>query len=62
MGFWHTDSPADLMWHISGTCDNAMPSARELAHAAIAYRRPVGNTDPDVDPTTAVNLKPLRVP
>jgi hypothetical protein len=50
MGFWHTDSTADLM---AGTgvagCDQ-LPSVREQMHAAIAYHRPVGNLDPDTDP------------
>jgi predicted Zn-dependent protease len=59
LGFWHTDSSADLM---SGTavagCD-ALPSARERAAAAVAYARPVGNMDPDVDPASAVNLAPM---
>jgi len=58
-GFWHTDSTTDLM---SGTgvagCD-ALPSARERAAAAVAYARPVGNMDPDVDPASAVNLAPM---
>jgi hypothetical protein len=62
LGFWHTDNPSDLMarggWSQSQA--NMQPSARELLHAAIAYRRPVGNTFPDDDPLTAVNLAPMR--
>jgi len=49
MGFRHTDNPADVMYRASTTCDQAI-SARERAAAAIAYRRPEGNTDPDSDP------------
>ena len=59
MGFWHTDSPADAMYRLAVQCDVPITS-RELYHAAIAYRRPVGNADPDVDPAGAVNLAPRR--
>lgn len=62
MGFWHTDSTADLMSGPAVAGCDGQPSARELYHAAIAYKRPVGNTDPDSDPIGAVNLAPLRVP
>jgi hypothetical protein len=48
-GFEHTDSDRDVMFGIMATCD-ADPSARERYHAALAYRRPVGNRDPDIDP------------
>jgi hypothetical protein len=60
-GFWHTDSNDDVMFGgTSPTCD-ALPSAREQYHAAIAYSRPVGNTDPDADPASAVLALPHRV-
>jgi hypothetical protein len=60
LGFWHTDSASDVMVASSAACD--MPiSARELAAAAIAYQRPVGNLDPDTDPSGTVNLAPMRV-
>jgi hypothetical protein len=42
-GYWHTDSPADLMYHIITSCD-ASPSDREVYHAGIAYQSPVGST------------------
>ena len=59
MGFWHTDSTNDLLSGRGvGGCD-ANPSARERYHAAIAYTRPVGNRDVDVDIST-VRLQPLR--
>jgi hypothetical protein len=58
-GYWHTDRPEDLMFGnpTNGVCDG-LPSARERYHAAIAYSRPVGNTDPDNDPTSAVLALP----
>jgi hypothetical protein len=60
MGFWHTDSPTDLMFGTSATCD-LQPSARERAAAAIAYSRPAGNMDPDTDPTGSVSIEPMRL-
>lgn len=61
LGFWHTDSAGDVMF--GGTWNNAtqQPSARELYHAAIAYHRPVGNREPDDDPTSSVNLTAMVV-
>jgi hypothetical protein len=55
LGFWHTDSKSDVMYPFVQGCDVPI-SARELAAAAIAYRRPVGNSDPDNDPQGAVGL------
>lgn len=46
MGFWHTNIDGDLMK--SGSTAQ-MLSARERYHAAIVYRRPAGNVDPDND-------------
>jgi hypothetical protein len=60
MGYWHTSSPTDVMYRTTSTCDLAL-SDRERYHAAIAYSRPVGNADPDADPSGAVNLAPMRV-
>lgn len=60
LGFWHTGGSTDLMKGGNWADLNQMPSARELAHAAIAYQRPVGNVDPDTDPSGVVNLSPLR--
>lgn len=48
-GFWHTDSPSDVMGPVFAGCDQPL-SPRERYHAVIAYSRPVGNTDPDTDP------------
>ena len=65
MGFYHTDAAGDLMYgdpqpNTGAGCDRS-PSARERYHAAIAYARPVGNTDPDNDPTSTVYLRPMTV-
>lgn len=59
MGFYHTDDRADLM-SAQTTCDNN-PSARERYHAALAYARPVGNTDLDVDPIGITSVQALRI-
>lgn len=47
MGFWHVADPAAMMFANATTAE---PSAAERYHAAIAYKRPVGNRDLDVDP------------
>jgi hypothetical protein len=60
MGFWHTDSTSDLMSGKGVAGCDALPSSRERYHAAIAYRRPIGNLDPDEDPSGAVNLVPMK--
>jgi hypothetical protein len=60
MGFWHTDSASDVMVGSSSLCEQAL-SPRERAAAVIAYQRPVGNLDPDVDPSGTVSLAPARV-
>jgi hypothetical protein len=62
MGFWHTDSPADVMAGIGVAGCDARPSPRELAHAAIAYRGPVGNVDPDTDPDSIASVSPRVLP
>jgi hypothetical protein len=55
MGFYHTDQPADVMHATDRTCDKPI-TAREMAAAAVAYHRPVGNVDPDTDAIGTVNL------
>lgn len=57
MGFWHTDSKADMMFNTFNSCAAGL-SAREQLHAGIAYARPAGNTDPDDDPAGVVTLAP----
>ena len=63
-GFFHTDGSTDLMWGGAWPASlcSAGPTDREQYHAAIVYARPVGNTDPDNDPTGAVLLRPMRIP
>jgi hypothetical protein len=56
MGFWHTSREDDVMYSRNRNCQ-AMPTARERAHASIAYARPVGNIDPDVDPGSSPRLQ-----
>lgn len=60
MGFWHTDSREDAMFDTFNSCLSLI-SPRERLHAAVAYRRPQGNTDPDTDPSSAVTLLPAAV-
>ena len=57
MGFWHTDSRADMMFDTFNSCVAGL-SAREQAHAGIAYARPPGNADPDDDPASALAVAP----
>ena len=43
LGFWHvTDG-----FSVNNDCGQLMPALEY--HAAIAYQRPVGNADPDID-------------
>jgi len=60
MGYWHTSAPTDVMSATTWASIDQQPSPRELAAAANAYRREVGNTDPDSDPTSSMALAPLR--
>jgi hypothetical protein len=63
MGFWHTDSTDDLMFHqIDRRCDKPL-SARERFHTALAYQRPIGNRDQDVDPAggSSMGMRPAIV-
>jgi hypothetical protein len=46
-------------WHFSPADDH--PTPHEVQAAAIAYHRPIGNMDPDSDPSALVNLAPLVV-
>lgn len=61
MGFWHTDSSGDVMFGGNVNSCDALPSARERYHAAISYKRVVGNLDPDTDPLNVIALAPMRV-
>ena len=41
---------------LPGNCPAGQLSAAEQYHAAIAYSRPHGNTDPDVDPSNSQTI------
>jgi hypothetical protein len=49
-----------MFFQYQDNCDASI-STRERYHAAIAYSRAVGNTDPDDDPTSTVYALPARV-
>lgn len=63
MGFWHTSHTDDVMYNTFNACNGGL-SERERQHAAIVYKRPNGNTDPDVDPLSiaALGASAQRVP
>lgn len=50
MGFWHTGSPDDVMSGVTWRDCDQRPNDRERYHAAVAYSRPIGSMDVDVDP------------
>jgi hypothetical protein len=51
MGFFHVNDRRSVMYPFeAGDCPKGELSASELYHAALAYSRPRGNTDPDRDP------------
>jgi hypothetical protein len=55
MGFWHT--PDVFVDSFSGPgCPGSGRPAHTRYHAALAYSRPVGNRDPDVDPIESAQL------
>jgi hypothetical protein len=59
LGFFHVNDRGSLMFpFIAGDCPNGALSAAESYHAAIAYSRPRGNTEPDRDPSNAGALMP----
>jgi hypothetical protein len=61
LGLWHTGQGVDLMSGIGvAECDRNM-TARELQYLDYLYRRPVGNTDPDNDPSSGALLRPIRI-
>lgn len=47
LGFGHVDRPGHMM---RSGYESAQPTEIERRHAAIAYKRPAGNRDVDVDP------------
>jgi hypothetical protein len=61
MGLWHTGQSVDLMSGLGvNECDRNI-TARELEYLEYLYRRPVGNTDPDNDPSNTTLLSPMHV-
>jgi len=57
LGFFHVGDKGSLMYpFVSGDCPAGKLSASETHHAAIAYSRPRGNTEPDHDPTSFASL------
>ena len=62
MGFFHHDQPTGLMRAVFAGCQNINFTDTERYHASVAYRRPIGNVEPDRDPrTTATTLAPFLV-
>ena len=61
MGFYHTSNPADVMSSQGRTACDYLPTDRERLAARIAYSRPVGNLDPDVDPASSMSVTPTTV-
>jgi hypothetical protein len=60
LGFFHVSDRTSLMYpYIAGTCPPGDLSAAEKFHSAIAYSRPRGNTDPDIDPSSGRLLVPM---
>jgi hypothetical protein len=54
VGFFHVSDKNSVLYPFApGNCPPGELSAAEKYHAAIAYTRPRGNRDPDVDPSTA---------
>jgi hypothetical protein len=61
MGLWHSGRSVDLMSGLGAAeCDRDM-TPRELQYLDYLYRRSVGNTDPDNDPSSGALLTPMRV-
>jgi hypothetical protein len=62
MGYYHTDNQNEVMFNASTSDWDNNPSARERHHAAIAYARPIGSRDLDIDPGfSAARLQPVMV-
>jgi hypothetical protein len=67
MGYGHPDAGGETMMHAGAKayqCSLVDPTPLEQFHAAIAYSRPPGNRDPDIDPedfrAAAVDLREPR--
>ena len=52
LGFFHVGDRNSVMYPFApGSCPPGTLSAAEKFHAAVAYSRPRGNRDPDIDPS-----------
>ena len=62
LGFFHVGDSKSVMYpRAPGNCPLGDLSADERYHAAIAYQRPRGNTEPDNDPSGGTSLRAPRV-
>lgn len=62
LGFFHVPDAKSVMYPtVAGNCPSGDPSAVEQYHAAIAYQRPRGNRDPDIDPSNSGLLQPVQL-
>jgi hypothetical protein len=61
LGMWHTGRANTLMSGFPLVACDMNISALELQYLDYLYRRPVGNTEPDNDPSSGALLTPLRV-
>jgi hypothetical protein len=55
MGFWHVDGRHVMQPFVGCGPGERTSSALERFHAALVYRRPVGNIHPDTDPSSALS-------
>ena len=61
MGFFHVPDRNSVMYpYLPGNCPAGVLSPAEKYHAAIAYSRPRGNLDPDIDPSSARSAAPSQ--
>lgn len=57
LGFFHVDERNAVMFpFIPGNCPSGRLTAAESYHSAIAYSRPRGNTEPDIDPPSGAYI------
>lgn len=62
LGFYDVSDRESMMyWPPDDRCDPFQLTEQELHHAAIAYSRPRGNTDPDRDPASGALVRPGRI-
>jgi hypothetical protein len=60
LGFFHVPDKSSVMYpFIPGNCPSGQLSPAEKFHAAIAYSRPRGNRDPDIDPNSGPFSTPM---